>query len=112
MTILNCSSHFLFGHFNQINSPYNATIYNRKGCSRSIESIRTRAQHISTKSCAAIKELGKGIEWIHSYVAGNKIYCVYEADNEELVRRSSEMAGLPVTTITEVTNVISPANAE
>ena len=67
---------------------------------------------ISTKSCTAIKELGKGIEWIHSYVAGNKIYCVYEADNEELVRRSSEMAGLPVTTITEVTNVISPANAE
>ncbi len=67
---------------------------------------------ISTKSCAAIRELGKGIEWIHSYVAGNKIYCVYEADSEELIRRSSEMAGLPVTTITEVNNIISPADAE
>ena len=67
---------------------------------------------ISTRSCAAIRELGDGIMWIHSYVAGDKIYCVYEAENEELIRKSSEMAGLPVTSITLVSNMISPADAE
>lgn len=69
-------------------------------------------KEISTKSCVAIRELNEDIKWIHSYIAGDKIYCVYEADNEDIIRKSSEMAGLPVTNITVINNEISPASAE
>lgn len=69
-------------------------------------------REISVRSCVVIRELGEGIKWVHSYIAGNKIYCVYEADSEEIIRKSSEMAGLPVTTITLIDNIISPATVE
>jgi hypothetical protein len=68
-------------------------------------------REISSNSCVVIRELGEGIKWIHSYVAGDKIYCVY-ADNEDIIRRSSEMVGLPFTKITEISTVISPETAD
>lgn len=66
---------------------------------------------ISQKSCSVLKEMGPQIQWIHSYVAGNKIYCIYKAQNEELIREHAKKGGFPANTITEVANIISPTTA-
>ena len=66
---------------------------------------------ISKKSCSVLKEMD-GIEWIQSYVTGNKIFCVYKAQNEELIREHGAKGGFPVTNITEIGSVISPATAK
>lgn len=65
----------------------------------------------SQKSCGVLKEMN-GIQWVHSYVTGNKIYCVYKAMNEELIREHAKKAGFPANSISEVATVISPATAE
>jgi len=67
---------------------------------------------ISQTSCGVLKEMGPKIQWIHSYVTGNKIYCIYKAENEELVREHAKKGGFPANSIVEVTSVISPATAE
>ena len=67
---------------------------------------------ISQKSCSVLKEMGAGIQWVQSYVTGNKVFCVYRAENEALLREHAKKGGFPVTTITEVANTISPATAE
>jgi hypothetical protein len=67
---------------------------------------------ISQKSCTVIKEIGPQIVWLQSYVAGNKIYCVYKAENEELLRTHAKKGGFPITTITEINTTISPTTAE
>jgi len=67
---------------------------------------------ISQKSCSVLKEMGPKIQWMHSYVTGNKIFCVYKAENEELLREHAKKGGFPVTTITEIKTAISPATAE
>jgi hypothetical protein len=67
---------------------------------------------ISQKSCGVLKEMGPKIKWMHSYVAGNKIYCVYQAQNEGLLREHAQKGGFPITTITEIASTISPATAE
>lgn len=67
---------------------------------------------ISQKSCSVIKELGPDIVWLQSYVAGNKIFCVYQAANETLVREHAKKGGFPITAITEINTTISPKTAE
>ncbi len=67
---------------------------------------------VSQTSCNVIKEMGPQIQWIHSYVTGNKIYCIYKAANEELIREHAKKGGFPANVITEVSSVISPATAE
>ena len=67
---------------------------------------------ISQKSCSVLKEMGPRIQWIQSYVTGNKIFCVYKAENEELIREHARKGGFPANTITEISTVISPATAE
>ena len=67
---------------------------------------------ISQKSCAVLKEMGPEIEWIQSYVTGDKIFCVYKAENEELIREHAKKGGFPANKITEVVTGISPATAE
>lgn len=67
---------------------------------------------ISQKSCTVLKEMGPKIQWIQSYVTGNKIYCVYKAENETLLREHAKKGGFPVTSITEIGTTISPATAE
>jgi hypothetical protein len=59
----------------------------------------------------AIEKIGKTIQWQHSYLAGDKTFCVYLADSEDSVRRHAEMAGIPVTRITEVPQIIDPLTA-
>jgi hypothetical protein len=67
---------------------------------------------ISQTSCGVLKEMGSKIKWQHSYVTGDKIYCVYKAQNEELVKEHAKKGGFPANTISEVANVISPATAK
>lgn len=66
---------------------------------------------ISQKSCSVLKEMN-GIQWVHSYVTGNKVYCVYKARSAELIREHAKRGGFPANSIAEVTNVISPATAD
>lgn len=67
---------------------------------------------ISQKSCDVLKEMGPDIEWIQSYVTDNKIYCVYKAENEELIREHAKKGGFPATHIMLVDTGISPATAQ
>lgn len=67
---------------------------------------------ISQTSCGVLKEMGPKIQWMHSYVTGNKIYCVYKAENEELVKEHAKKGGFPANNIKEVAGVISPATAD
>jgi hypothetical protein len=66
---------------------------------------------ISQTSCAVLKEMGPQIQWLQSYVTGNKIYCVYKAESIELIREHAKKGGFPANTITEISSVISPATA-
>jgi len=66
---------------------------------------------ISQKSCDVLGGLGPDIEWLHSYVTGDKIYCVYKAANEEIIREHARQGGFPADSVSEVKNVISPATA-
>lgn len=67
---------------------------------------------ISQTSCNVLKEMGPKIEWIHSYVTGNQIYCIYKAENMDLIREHARKGGFPANAITEVATIISPATAE
>ena len=67
---------------------------------------------ISQTSCGVLKEMGPRIQWIHSYVTGDKIYCIYKAENEELVNEHAKKGGFPANTIAKVSSIISPATAE
>ena len=58
-----------------------------------------------------VDQIGQDIQWQHSYVAGDKTFCVYLADSEETIRRHSELSGIPVTAITEAPQVIDPLTA-
>lgn len=66
---------------------------------------------ISQKSCSVLDEMGPQIQWDHSYVVGDKLYCVYRATSEDLLREHGKKGGFPVTNIYEVKAVISPATA-
>ena len=66
---------------------------------------------ISQKSCTVLKEMGPRIQWVQSYVTGNKIFCVYKSENEELIREHAKKGGFPANSITEISSVISPATA-
>ena len=69
-------------------------------------------QGISQKSCGVLQEMGPQIQWDHSYVTDDKIYCVYIAANETLVREHAEKGGFPANCITEVKSVIDPISSE
>ena len=67
---------------------------------------------ISQKSCAVLREMGPRIQWDHSYVSDDKIYCVYIAENEAEVRRHAELGGFPANRVSRVLTVIDPTTAE
>lgn len=67
---------------------------------------------ISQKSCSVLTEMGPKIEWIQSYVTGDKIFCVYKAESEDLIREHAKKGGFPANVITEIATVISPATAK
>ena len=67
---------------------------------------------ISQKSCGVLDALGTSIQWIESYVTDDKIYCVYRADSEDLIRQHAEQGGFPANTIARIHATIEPATAE
>ncbi len=69
-------------------------------------------QAISRKSCAVLDELGPRVQWMHSYVTADKVYCVYVAPNEELVREHARQGGFPANRVSEVATMIDPVTAE
>jgi hypothetical protein len=69
-------------------------------------------QAISQKSCSVLGGLGPQIQWQQSYVTADKIYCIYIAPNEELVREHARQGGFPANRISQVTGVIDPTSAE
>jgi hypothetical protein len=69
-------------------------------------------QGIAQKSCSVLSNMGPQIQWIHSYVTGDKIYCIYIAPNEAMVREHATQGGFPATSVTEVKTMIDPTTAE
>ena len=67
---------------------------------------------ISQTSCGVLSKMGPAIQWIHSYVTGDKIYCVYIAPNEAMVREHASQGGFPANSVSEVAAIIDPTTAE
>ena len=67
---------------------------------------------VSRKSCGVLSSLGPSVQWLHSYVTADKLYCIYHATDESLVRRHAELGGFPANRISMVTGIIDPATAE
>ncbi len=67
---------------------------------------------ISQTSCGVLSKMGTQIQWIHSYVAGDNIYCIYIAPNEEMVREHARQGGFPANKVSEVAQIIDPTTAE
>ena len=69
-------------------------------------------QGISQRSCSVLQNMGPQIQWLTSYVVDDKIYCVYIAPNEQMVREHARQGGFPANKISEVRSVIDPTTAE
>lgn len=67
---------------------------------------------ISQTSCGVLQEMGPEIKWLHSYVTGDKIYCVYVAASEAMVREHARKGGFPANAVSEVATIINPATAK
>jgi hypothetical protein len=67
---------------------------------------------ISQTSCGVLSKMGPRIQWIHSYVAEDKIYCVYIAPNKEMVIEHAKQGGFPANVVSEVSTIIDPTTAE
>ena len=69
-------------------------------------------QAISQKSCGVLREMGPQIQWVESYVTGDKVYCVYIAPDEAAVREHATRGGFPANSVSEIRRVIDPTTAE
>ena len=69
-------------------------------------------QGISQTSCGVLQKMGPEIQWIESYVTGDKVYCVYISPNEEMIRQHAKEGGFPANRISEIKSVIDPTTAE
>lgn len=69
-------------------------------------------QAISQKSCSVLGEMGPQIQWLQSYVTGDKVYCVYIAPDEKAVREHAERGGFPANRVSKVSTIIDPTTAE
>ena len=67
---------------------------------------------ISQTSCGVLIQLGPQIQWVHSYVTADKIYCVYVAPNEDMVREHAMKGGFPANSVAKVSSIIDPTTAE
>jgi hypothetical protein len=69
-------------------------------------------QAISQKSCGVLREMGPQIQWVESYVTGDKVYCVYIAPDEAAVREHAARGGFPANRVSEIRRMIDPTTAE
>ena len=76
----------------------------------SLSSEELRA--VSQKSCSVLRNLGPSIQWVESFVTDNKIYCIYNAPNEEMIRQHANEGGFPANKISQVRSIIGPTTAE
>ena len=67
---------------------------------------------ISQTSCSVLEEMGPKIQWVHSYVTADKVYCVYVAPNEEMIREHAKKGGFPSNSVSQVATIIDPTTAE
>lgn len=67
---------------------------------------------ISQKSCGVLREMGPAIQWVQSYVTGDKVYCVYIAPNEAMIREHARQGGFPADRVSEVRAMIDPTTSE
>ena len=67
---------------------------------------------ISQTSCGVLSKMGSQIQWLQSYVTGDKIYCVYIAPNEDMVREHAKQGGFPANSVSAVMAIIDPTTAE
>jgi hypothetical protein len=72
------------------------------------EALRAASQ----QSCSVLRDLGPDIQWVQSYVTDDKVYCIYRAPSEDLIRQHAETAGFPANRISEVRAMIDPTTAE
>lgn len=72
---------------------------------------REQLRQAAAKSNSVLKDLGTDIQWEHSYVTGDKLFCIYLAKNEELIHQHAKISGFPATKVTEVSKVIDPTTA-
>jgi hypothetical protein len=68
-------------------------------------------QVISQASCNVVNEMNKPYHWVHSYITGDKMYCIHIAESEEVVREHASLGGFPATSIAEVTTIIDPTTS-
>jgi len=73
---------------------------------------KAELQAVSQKSCSVLRGLGPQIQWLESYVTADKIYCVYIAPSEELVREHARQGGFPANRVSEVRTMIDPTTSE
>jgi hypothetical protein len=76
--------------------------------SLSLEELRDVAQ----TSCGVLHQMGPNIQWVQSYVTGDKVYCVYIAPNEDMIREHARQGGFPSNRISEIKSIIDPTTAE
>ncbi len=69
-------------------------------------------QGISQKSCGVLNQMGPQIQWVHSYVTADQIYCVYRAPNEAMVREHAKLGGFPADRVSVIQTIIDPTTAE
>lgn len=69
-------------------------------------------QAMSQKSCGVLREMGPQIQWVHSYVTDDKIYCIYVAPDEDTIRKHAQEGGFPANQVSRIQSVIDPATAE
>lgn len=69
-------------------------------------------QAISQTSCGVLQKMGPQIQWVQSYVTGDKVYCVYIAPNEEMIREHARLGGFPANRVSEIESIIDPTTAE
>ena len=76
------------------------------------DSTEAALQAVSQTSCSVLRDLGPQIQWVESYVTDDKIYCVYIAPNEEMVREHATRGGFPANRVSEIKSIIDPTTAE
>jgi hypothetical protein len=73
---------------------------------------REQLQAVSQTSCGVLRNLGPEIQWLHSYVTDDKIYCIYMAPDENLIRKHATQGGFPANRISQIRTMIDPTTAE
>lgn len=72
----------------------------------------TELQTIAQKSCGILQDMGPRIQWLESYVTGDKVYCIYIADNEQAIRQHAEQGGFPANRIEQIKTIIDPTTGD